>query len=314
MPLLSIVIPAYNEEDNIDYVVSTLKQVLDNEMIDFEIIFVDDGSNDLTFKRIKEQSLIAKNIYGYRLSRNFGKEAAMWAGLGKINGDCCIVMDCDLQHPADIIPRMFGLWKEGYEIVEGIKVRGKESVLYKMFSGVFYRLISFLSGFDMRSSSDFKLLDRRVVNELMELKERNAFFRGLSFWVGFNSTKIEYKVADRKHSMSKWKPFGLVKYGLNNIIGFSTAPLQIVTVIGGVLILSFIALAVQTLVNFIMGYALEGFTTVILLLLLIGGGLMISIGIVGLYIAKIYDEVKGRPRYIISESTVGGFNDCAKNN
>ena len=303
MPLLSIVIPAYNEQDNIDYIIPELKKALELEKIDFEVIFIDDGSSDSTFAKIKDQSLNNTSVRGFRLSRNFGKEAAMWAGLSKIKGDCCIVMDCDLQHPADVVPKMYRLWQDGFEIVEGIKVRGKESVLYKFFSGIFYRLISSLSGFDMRSSSDFKLLDRRVVNELLELKERNAFFRGLSFWVGFNSTKIEYKVGARKFSSSKWRPMGLVKYGISNIIGFSTAPLQIVTIIGIILTISSIVLGIQTLVNFIMGYSLEGFTTVILLLLLIGGGMMISMGIIGLYIAKIYDEVKNRPRYIISEST-----------
>ena len=303
MSLLSIIIPAYNEEDNITYIVNTLKEVLEAGKIDFEIIFVDDGSSDMTYMKIKELSLTVANIHGFRFSRNFGKEAAMWAGLSKMNGDCCIVMDCDLQHPAELIPRMYRLWEEGYEIVEGIKIRGKESILYKFFSGIFYRLISSLSGFDMRSSSDFKLLDKRVVDELLNLNERNAFFRGLSFWVGFNSTKIEYKTGVRKHSKSKWNTFGLIKYGLSNIIGFSAAPLQIVTIIGVILTLSSVVLGIQTLINFIMGYSLEGFTTVILLLLLIGGGMMISLGIIGLYIAKIYDEVKKRQRYIIKEST-----------
>jgi len=305
-PLLSIILPAFNEEENIGYAITTLNQVLEKEKIDFEVIFVDDGSKDLTFAKIREQSdasPIPDRIRGYRLSRNFGKEAAMWAGLNQVKGDCCVVMDCDLQHPPEAIPQMFGLWEEGFEVVEGIKVRGKESLLYKLFSGIFYRLISSLSGFDMKSSSDFKLLDKRVIDELLSLNERNAFFRGLSFWVGFRSTKIEYQVGVRKHSMSKWNFAGLFKYGLNNIVGFTTAPLQIVTFIGVLLTIASIILGIQTLVNFLMGHSLAGFPTVILLLLLIGGGLMISLGIIGLYIAKIYDEVKGRPRYIISEST-----------
>ena len=302
MPLLSIIIPSYNEEKNIAYVVTALKKELGAAEIDYEIIFVDDGSSDFTFAKIKEQSFMADNIRGYRLSRNFGKESAMWAGLGKVKGDCCIVMDCDLQHPAEILPKMYRLWQEGFEIVEGIKVRGEESIFYKMFSGLFYRLISSLSGFDMKSSSDFKLLDKRVVNELLNLNERNAFFRGLSFWVGFNSAKVEYQVGKRLYSNSKWNVFGLFKYGLNNIIGFSAAPLQIVTIIGILLTLASFGLAIQTLARFLMGYSLEGFTTVILLLLLIGGGMMISLGIIGLYIAKIYDEVKKRPRFIISET------------
>ena len=303
MPLLSVIIPAYNEEDNIAFIVDALKKDIGAENIEHEIIFVDDGSSDLTFAKIKEQSQAADHIHGYRLSRNFGKEAAMWAGLSKMRGDCCVVMDCDLQHPAEVVPKMYRLWQEGFEIVEGIKVRGKESIFYRLFSHLFYRLISSLSGFDMRSSSDFKLLDKRVVNELLELKERNAFFRGLSFWVGFRSANIEYHVGERKHSKSKWRFSGLLKYGLSNIIGFSTAPLQLVTIIGVLLTIASIILGIQTLVRFFMGHSLAGFPTVILLLLLIGGSLMISLGIIGLYIAKIYDEVKNRPRFIISEST-----------
>lgn len=305
MSLLSVVIPAYNEGDNIFYIISALKDVLEAEKIDYEIVFVDDGSNDFTFANIKEQSLTAENIRGYRLSRNFGKEAAMWAGLSKIKGDSCVVMDCDLQHPPETIVKMYRLWEEGFEVVEGIKIkRGRESILYKLFSGIFYRLISSLSGFDMQSSSDFKLLDKRVVTELLKLKERNAFFRGLSFWVGFRAAKIEYQVGERKYSKSKWNTFGLFKYGFSNIIGFSTAPLQLVTVVGIFLTAASVILGIQTVVRFIMGDSLEGFTTVILLLLLIGGGLMLSLGIIGLYIAKIYDEVKNRPRFIISEATV----------
>lgn len=304
MPLLSIVIPAYNEGESLEYVVVALHQALDSENILFEIIFIDDGSSDSTYEKIKEQSRLTDNVHGYRFSRNFGKEAAIWAGIQKANGDCCIVMDCDLQHPPEVLPNMYRLWEKGYEIVEGVKThRGKESSIYRLFSGMFYRLIAVLSGLDMRTSSDFKLLDKRVVYELLQFKERNAFFRGLSFWVGFRSIKIEYEVAPRNFGKTKWNFIGLTKYALNNIVGFSTAPMQLVTFIGGILTLASAVLGIQTLIQYFAGHSLEGFTTVILLLLLIGGGLMISLGIIGLYIAKIYDEVKNRPRYIISEST-----------
>jgi len=305
MPLLSIVVPAYNEEESIEYVVPALKKALTPEDIAFEVIFVDDGSSDCTFHKIKEQSEMTDNVCGCRFSRNFGKEAAIWAGLERAKGDCCIVMDCDLQHPPDLLPKMYRLWEEGYEIVEGVKSsRGKESPVYKLFSVIFYGLMTALSGLNMRVSSDFKLLDKRVVETLIKLKERNTFFRGLSYWVGFRSVKVEFEVASRQHGRTKWSFFKLIKFALNNIIGFSTAPLQLVTVIGSILIIISIALGIQTLVRFLIGQALEGFTTIILLLLLVGGGLMISLGIIGLYIAKIYEEVKNRPRYIISETTV----------
>ena len=304
MPLLSIVIPAYNEEESIDCVISTLRRVLNSENISFEVIFIDDGSLDSTYEKITVQSTSADNIRGYRFSRNFGKEAAIWAGLQMAHGDCCIIMDCDLQHPPEVLPRFYSLWKEGYEIVEGVKKnRGNESLLYKFFSKFFYRLIAVLSGLDMCASSDFKLLDKRVVGTLLQLNERNTFFRGLSYWVGFRSVKTEYEVAPRCSGSTKWSFFKLFKYALNNITGFSTAPLQLVTFVGSILIAASAILSIQTLARYFFGHTLEGFTTIILLILLIGGHLMISLGLIGLYIAKIYEEVKNRPRFIISEST-----------
>jgi len=304
MSLLSIVVPAYNEEESIEHFAPAIRKVLEPENINFEIIFIDDGSTDNTFDKIKEQSVSSDNVRGYRFSRNFGKESAIWAGLKHISGDCCVVMDCDLQHPPETLPEMYRLWEKGFEVIEGVKAhRGKEFFLIRLFSGCFYRIISPLSGFDMQSSSDYKLLDKRVVDELIQLTEQNAFFRGLSFWVGFNSTKIKYDVAPRIHGKTKWGFLSLAKYAVNNIVGFSTAPLHIVTGIGAIMIIAFLALSIQTLVNYFSGLSLEGFTTVILLLLLIGGSLMISLGIVGIYIAKIYEEVKRRPRFIISEST-----------
>jgi len=302
--VLSIIIPAYNEEESIEYVVPALHQALDPENIDFEIIFIDDGSSDATFEKISKLNYETDNVRGFRFSRNFGKEAAIWAGLQKVKGDCCIVMDCDLQHPPETIPKMFRLWREGYEIVEGVKAeRGKEPIVKKILSKLFYNLIASLSGFDMRTSSDFKLMDKRIVDELLTLNERNAFFRGLSFWIGFRSIKVEYVVATRNYGKTKWSFTSLIRYAFNNIIGFSTAPLQLVTLIGSIIFITSIILTIQTFIRYIFGHVLEGFTTVISLLLLIGGCLMISLGIIGLYIAKIYDEVKDRPRFIISEST-----------
>jgi dolichol-phosphate mannosyltransferase len=304
MPLLSIVVPAYNEENAIEYVVPALSEVLMPRNVEFEVIFVDDGSTDATFAKIAQIAETDHRVHGFRFSRNFGKEAAIWAGLEKASGDCVVVMDADLQHPPETVPQMWELWSEGFEVVEGVKgKRAKEFFLRRLFARIFYGIISSLSGLDMHTSSDFKLLDRRVVNELLQFKERNAFFRGLSFWVGFRATKIEYQTAPRKQGKSKWGFGQLTKYAFNNILGFSTAPMQIVSIIGIVLLLSSLALGIQTLVRYFQGNAVEGFTTVILLLLLIGGALMISLGIIGLYIAKIYEEVKGRPRYIISETT-----------
>lgn len=304
--MLSIILPAYNEKENIDRTAKTLSGILEKAQIPYELLFVSDGSTDGTYDEICRLAAQDVRIRGAEFSRNFGKEAAIFAGLELATGDACIVMDCDLQHPPGVIPEMYRLWKEGYEVVEGIKTdRGKESVFHCMFAGMFYGIMSKMMKMDMRSSSDFKLLDRKVVNVLLGLGERNTFFRALSFWAGFRSVKVEYEVQERAIGSSKWSFKSLIRYAISNVTSFSTVPLQMVTVIGMVSILFSVVLAVQTLVKFLMGTAVEGFTTVILLILIIGGFIMISLGIIGHYLARIYEEVKGRPRYIIRKKTDG---------
>lgn len=304
MALLSIVLPAYNEEQNIANTVQVLSGLLDENAIDYELVFISDGSRDGTFPEIMKAAAVNPRIKGAQFSRNFGKEAGIFAGLELATGDAVIVMDCDLQHPPQVIPQMWKLWQDGAEVVEGIKSRrGKESLGYKLSAGLFYRIMSRLIRLDMNSSSDFKLLDRKVVDVLLGLPERNTFFRALSFWVGFRTEKVSYEVQERKYGKSKWSFWSLMKYAITNATSFSTLPLQLVTVMGSVSILFSAVLAVQTLVKFMMGMAVEGFTTVILLILIIGGFLMLSLGIIGHYIARIYEEVKGRPKYIISQVT-----------
>lgn len=302
--MLSIILPAYNEEQNIERTAETLSGLLEKEGIPFELLFISDGSADGTYEEICRLAKQDRRVRGAEFSRNFGKEAAIFAGLELACGDACIVMDCDLQHPPAVIPEMYRLWQEGFEVVEGIKKsRGKESIFHGMFAGMFYGIMSRMMRMDMRSSSDFKLLDRRVVNVLLGLGERNTFFRALSFWAGFRSAKVEYEVQERAYGSSKWSFRSLIKYAVSNVTSFSTIPLQMVTVMGMVSILFSVVLAVQTLVKYLMGTAVEGFTTVILLILIIGGFIMISLGIIGHYLARIYEEVKGRPRYIIRRRT-----------
>ncbi len=304
MSLLSIVLPSYNEEQNIAHTTEVLSGLLEREGIDYELIFVSDGSTDGTFQEILKANEKNPRVKGAQFSRNFGKEAGIFAGLEMSLGDAVIVMDCDLQHPPSAIPEMWKKWQEGYEVVEGIKNdRGKESLGYKVSAGLFYKIMSALIKMDMNASSDFKLLDRKVVNVLLTLPERNTFFRALSFWAGFDKTTVSYEVQERQFGTSKWSFFSLMKYAVTNATSFSTLPLQLVTMMGIVSILFSVILAVQTLVKYLSGTAVEGFTTVILLVLIIGGFLMLSLGIIGHYIARIYEEVKGRPKYIISKVT-----------
>lgn len=304
MSLLSIVIPSYNEEQNIANTAEVLVKLMEQEKIEYELVFVNDGSKDNTYPEIQKVAEANSHIKGASFSRNFGKEACIFAGLQLATGDAVVVMDCDLQHPPQTILEMWKLWKEGYEVVEGVKTsRGKESLAHKLSAGLFYKIMSAIIKMDMNASSDFKLLDRKVVDVLTGLPEKNTFFRALTFWAGFKSTTVEYEVQERQFGESRWSTWSLMKYAISNATSFSTLPLQLITVMGTVSILFSIILAVQTLVRFLMGNSVEGFTTVILLILIIGGFIMLSLGIIGHYIARIYEEVKGRPKFIISSVT-----------
>lgn len=300
--MLSVVLPAYNEERMISKATSVISRLLENENIDYEIVFVNDGSKDNTWNEIEKAAEINKNVIGIHFSRNFGKESALFAGLANATGDCCVVMDCDLQHPPETIVEMYRLWEQGYEVVEGVKrSRGKESIMHKASAGLFYKIISKAVKIDMSRASDFKLMDRKAVDSLLSMPERNAFFRALSSWVGYKSTTVEFDVQEREEGESKWSTWSLIKYAVTNIVAFSSAPMQLVTVAGIFVFLLGLVVGGQTLVKFFMGQAVEGFTTVILLILLIGSIIMISLGIIGYYISKIYEEVKARPKYFISK-------------
>lgn len=214
------------------------------------------------------------------------------------------VMDCDLQHPPETLVEMYKLWKQGFQVVEGVKAtRGKESAIHKLFAKTFYKIISDATKIDMSRASDFKLLDRQVVDAFIALPERQVFFRALSSWVGFKTTYVEFDVQEREAGVSKWSFKSLFKYAINNITSFTVAPMQIVTGCGMFLFVFSIIFGIFSLVKYFSGKSLEGFTTVILLLLIIGSILMMSLGVIGFYISKIYEEVKMRPRYIVAKTT-----------
>ncbi|MBR5518616.1 MAG: glycosyltransferase family 2 protein [Clostridia bacterium] len=301
--MLSVIIPAYNEELTVDRAYYTISDILKKENIEHEIIFIDDGSSDGTYGKIRALADKESNLSGLHFSRNFGKEAAISAGLASATGDCVVVIDCDLQHPPEKIVEMYHLWEEGYEIVEGIKSsRGKEGKVHGWAARRFYSLISSLVGFDMSNASDFKLLDRKVVDILNRIPERKGFFRAISFWVGYNKTTVEFEVNERLEGTSKWSTMGLLKYAISNISAYSTAPMQLVTILGVMMLVITVVFAVWALIDKFRGIALEGMTTVIIILIFIGSIMMISLGIIGYYVARIYEEIKGRPKYIISSS------------
>lgn len=308
--LLTVILPAYNEEDNIHPAAETISGLLEREHIPFELLFVNDGSRDGTWTAIQRESALNGAVRGLRFSRNFGKESAIFAGLANARGGCAVVIDCDLQHPPEKIVEMYRLWEQGYEVVEGVKTdRGEESPFHAFAARCFYDLISKAVGIDMSSASDFKLLDRKAINALLTIREKNVFFRALSFWVGFKTTTVEFEVRERTAGSSKWSTRSLMRYAVNNITSFSAAPMQVVTVLGVLMLLISVILGVTTLVQKLRGTALGGFTTVIIIQLFTGSIIMISLGIIGYYIAKMYEEVKGRPKFIVAE-TCGEKNDA----
>ncbi len=310
MALLSVIIPSYNEEENIERTVASVSGILQEAGIAYELLFVSDGSTDGTYRKIEAASWQDKRVKGIEFSRNFGKEASIFAGLSMALGDACVVIDCDLQHPPEAIVEMYRLWEQGYEVVEGIKSnRGEENFFHKISAEAFYKLMSMSMKIDMNASSDFKLLDRKAVDVLISLKERNTFFRALSFWTGFRRTSVEYEVQERAYGRTKWSVLGLFRYAVMNTTSFSTLPLQFITVLGMAMILFSAGFGIEVLVTYCTGRAVEGFTTVILLILIIGGCIMVSLGIIGHYLARIYEEVKGRPRYIIRTRTDSAWND-----
>lgn len=307
MSRLSVVLPAYNEEQMLAKTCRTLKKILDLAEINYELVIVDDGSTDQTWKIIEETAEKDRNVTGVHFSRNFGKEAAIVAGLAQASGNAVAVMDCDLQHPPEVLVKMYRLWEQGYEVVEGIKKsRGTETVFHRKSAGFFYRIMSRATGFNMENASDFKLLDRKAVESVLSMPERSMFFRATSSWVGFKSTSVLFEVQEREAGESKWSIGSLIRYAFRNIVAFTTLPLQFVTIGAGGCFICSLLLLIYSLVRYYTGHAVEGYTTLLIVMLFIGSAVMMSLGIIGYYIARIYEEVKRRPRYIVSRIIHGG--------
>jgi len=304
-PALSVVLPCLNEGSHLERSLATLGGVLDALALEYEVVVVDDGSSDDTWEVLVRLSRANPRLCAVRLSRRFGKELALTAGLEQARGAGVLVMDADLQHPPALIPEMVRAWRdEGYEVVEGVKVRrGEEPFLARFGARLFYPAFRRLSGFDLEGASDFKLVDRRVLAAWAQMGERNVFFRGMSAWLGFRRKSVPFEVAPRAGGRSGWSAWRLLRLAVNGITAFSSAPLQLVTAMGLVFLLFAIGLGLQTLYNWFCGRAATGFTTVILLVLIAGSCLMIGLGVIGLYLSRIYEEVKGRPRYVIRDQT-----------
>lgn len=275
----------------------TVSGILSGENIPFELIFVDDGSHDKTWEFICAESEKDERIRGISFSRNFGKDPAIFAGLAAADGGCAAVIDCDLQHPPEKLADMYRLWQEGYEVVEGVKEsRGKEPLIHGLCAKCFYSLMAGASGIDMRRASDFKLLDRRAVDAILGMKENQAFFRILSYYIGFKSTEVPFRVNERIEGISKWSVKSLIKYAVRNITSFSGAPLT-AALYGG--LISLLCAAAGIILSLGAGIDTGLFFRAAILISL--AFTMMSISVVGYYVYKIYLETVNRPKYIIAK-------------
>ena len=303
-PLLSVVMPVFREGADLPGILATVRSFLDQCNLPYELLLVDDGSPDNTWGFIAAEAKTSQAVRALRLSRNFGKESALCAGLEHARGEVVIVMDADGQHPPSLLPDMVRMWQtSGADIVEAVKrKRGRESISSKLGALLFYLILNKLSGFHFKGASDFKLMNRKAVNAWLQMHERNVFFRGMTAWMGFTTVQIPFEVVPRSAGQSTWSALKRVQLALIGITAFSSFPLRLVTFAGALLLGLSVLLGLETLYLKLAGRAVSGFATVILLELIIGSFLMISLGVIGEYLARIYEEVKGRPRYIVTES------------
>ena len=301
--MLSVVIPAFNEQEMVPAAAGQIDGILSRAGIPHELIFIDDGSGDATWAEIRAESEHRDTVRGVHFSRNFRKEAAIFAGLQAADGDCVAVIDCDLQHPPEKLVEMYRLWEQGVEVVEGVKTdRGEESLAHRVAAKTFYRLISEATHIDMTRASDFKLLDRKAVNVLLSMREKRAFFRALSSWIGFRTAEVPYEVRERAAGESKWSTWLLIKYALSNITAFTSLPLHLITGCGAASFLAALIVGIVSIVRLAMGRVVTGLTGAVILLLFLSGLIMVGLGIIGYYLGNIYMEIQDRPRFIVSET------------
>lgn len=301
--MLSVVIPAFNEQEMVPAAAEQIDGILSRAGIPHEMIFIDDGSRDATWAEIRAESEHRDTVRGVHFSRNFRKEAAIFAGLQAADGDCVAVIDCDLQHPPEKLVEMYRLWEQGVEVVEGVKTdRGEESLAHRVAAKTFYRLISEATHIDMTRASDFKLLDRKAVNVLLSMREKRAFFRALSSWIGFRTAEVPYEVRERAAGESKWSTWLLIKYALSNITAFTSLPLHLITGCGAASFLAALIVGIVSIVRLAMGRVVTGLTGAVILLLFLSGLIMVGLGIIGYYLGNIYMEIQDRPRFIVSET------------
>lgn len=301
--MLSVIVPVYNEENILDCAVR-LSNTLKSASIKYEIIFVDDGSSNNVWQEIVRLSESKEGIRGIQLSRNFGKENAICAGIDSSVGDCAVCIDADMQHPPEIIPKMYKLWQQGYEVVEGVKLsRRDKNKCYGICANMFYRIFKSVSHMDFHNSSDFRLLDKKAVTALRSMGEYHVFFRGMSNWIGFKHTRVYFNVNERKTGSGKWTKTRLAELALSALTSYSALPLYLISAAGAVFFILFCIVSAHCIFREIFRHKTELFEIIMLIQLFTSAAFMIGIGILGIYIHNIHDEVLKRPRYIVSRIT-----------
>lgn len=304
-PELSIVIPVFNEEGNIDMLISELIPVISQITHEYEVIFVDDGSKDKTFEKVKDLNTQNPLINGISFSKNFGHQTALLAGLKQSSGEVVISIDGDLQHPPEMIPELFQKYNEGFDIVNTKRIDPKGIGLFKKLSSrLFYKLINYLSDVPIEpAAADFRLMTRKAVDAYLAIPERDRFTRGLISWIGFRQAIIPYQANPRFSGKSKYSLTKMISFGLSGITSFSSRPLRISFYTG--LMISFFGFlyALYAIIEYFQGRNVQGWTSILVTLLIIGGLTLINLGIIGEYIARIFHEVKRRPAYFIKEAT-----------
>ena len=300
-PFLSCVVPAYNEAENLKKFIPALAQQLEQQNLRYEIIVIDDGSQDQTVA-VLEQMLNDYPLRILKLSRNFGKEAALSAGLDYVTGDAALLIDADFQHPLDAIPSMIQLWKNGYDMVYGIRDRSTESWFKKVFTRCYYHILNLSSSVDIpENAGDFRLLDAKVVDAVKKLSEKNRYMKGLYACVGFKSIGIHFTEQQRQHGQSSFNFKALFQLAMSGLTGFSDLPLRLCIYLGALLAIFAMSYGVWIIIEtLIEGIRVPGWATLAAGMTLLGGIQLLCIGILGEYIGRIYAEVKNRPKYIVS--------------
>jgi len=302
---VSILIPCYNEEKSLPLLYEELSRLIENQKdYEWEILFVNDGSKDNTLLVIKQLREKDKRVCYVDLSRNFGKEKAMLAGFDYVTGDCMIIMDADLQHPPHVIPQMLEEWKTGFDDVYGKRIsRGKESLLRKSFSLLFYKILQKSTRVEiLQNVGDFRLLDRSCINVLKQLREQERYTKGMYSWIGFRKKEIEFETQDRIAGVSSWSFRNLFSLAIEGITSFTVAPLKISTIVGIVVaLLAFLYMIFTLFKTIFYGDPVQGYPTLIIIILFLGGLQLLSIGILGEYLGRIFNETKNRPTYVARE-------------